>query len=101
MEYKTSKGTTFSFSGWDKGKDPLSMFDRGKYLACLHGLMVYYNLLADPELLQLSVEDDGLMHEVLHLASGVEISTHNTMEGLRKEISVITRVVDDCFDRYS
>jgi hypothetical protein len=31
------------------------------------------------------LEDDQLLHELVHLALGIDICTHNTMAGLREE----------------
>jgi hypothetical protein len=77
-EYRTTAGRSFAFSGWPPGESPLELFDAGKWLECLHACMF---AASRRELL----EDDQLLHELVHLALGIDICTHNTMAGLREE----------------
>ena len=76
-EYRTTAGRAFHFDGWPPGESPIELFDAGKWLECLHACMF---AASRRELL----EDDHLLHELVHLALGIDICTHNTMAGLRE-----------------
>lgn len=80
-EYRTSRGRSFSFSGWAPGETPLDHFDRGEWLKCLHGCMFAAS--------RVHIEDDGVLHELVHLALGVDICTHNSLDDLRVEVAAI------------
>jgi hypothetical protein len=49
--------------------------------------MLAMTIIDDPELTQLEVSDDGVLHELVHLASGVDICTHTGMSDLRLHVS--------------
>ena len=78
VEYLTTAGHAYGFHGWDEGDSPLENFDRGEWLKCLHGCMF--------ALSRVMLEDDQLLHELVHLALGIEISVHNSMAGLRERV---------------
>lgn len=78
-DYKTTKGRAYSFMGWPPGESPVELFDAKRWLECLHACMFAASR-------KVTLEDDGLLHELVHLALGVEICTHNTMGDLRAEI---------------
>ena len=92
LTYWTSRGRQYCFGGWGPTGDPVACFERGSWMNCLHGCMLCLSLLNDPRRTQLAVEDDGLLHELLHLASGVEICTFNTMDELR---ALVVQLVQD------
>lgn len=94
-EYLTSRGRLYSFSGWPPYEEPLQCFDDSDWLRCLHGCMLALALLADAERTQLAIEDDGLAHELLHLATGVGLCTHNTYAGLRAEVERLQADLDE------
>lgn len=79
-EYLTSSGHQYSFTNWGNGEQPSECFDRQDWLGCLHGCMFCAQFNSSSNLL---LEDDGLLHELLHLAMGLEISTHNSLQELR------------------
>lgn len=83
MIYQTPSGNIFSFNTWVDAHKPSSTFDRKDYLGCLHGCMLAFTILDDADFTQLAVVDDGLLHELLHLAMGIDICTHTTMNDLR------------------
>jgi len=87
LEYATSRGGRYSFSGWEPGLSPSECFDEAKYLECLHGCILCLSLLNEPFRTQKSVEDDGLIHELVHLSQGIDISHRQDMLGLRKEVA--------------
>lgn len=82
--YRTSRGRLFSFTGWTPGETPLELFDRGEWLQCLHACMFASSRSA--------IEDDGVLHELVHLALGIEICTHNSMAMLRSDVAAIDLV---------
>jgi len=99
MYYKTAKTEAlYSFSGWRATESPIECWNSGIYLACLHGCMLCYSLLNDKEKTQAAIDDDGLLHELLHLAEGNEICSHQTMTDLEKEIITLQAKFDTWFN---
>lgn len=86
MTYLSPKGTKYSFSGWESGSTPVERFDLGDYIGCLHGCLLMLTLLGNEHRTQVAISDDGIVHELVHLAGGVEISTHNDLTTLRAEV---------------
>lgn len=86
MDYVTSRGVKFSFNGFPAGCDPLAYFDNKDYLNCLHGCMVLVSLFVPREIKHLYLEDDGLLHELVHLSLGIDICTHSNLISLRQHI---------------
>jgi hypothetical protein len=58
---------TYSFVGWKSGDNPSETFRKQDYAGCLHGIMFALLLLADPYLSHRAIEDDGVLHEVVHI----------------------------------
>ena len=81
-DYKTSKGRLYSFDGWQPDDSPLEHFDQKNWLKCLHGVCFMLSHFDANEVKQ-SLEDDGILHELIHLSLGVEICTHQDLEYLR------------------
>lgn len=81
MDYRTTAGRAFGFEGWANGDSPLEHFDAGRWLECLHGCMFAAS--------RLLYEDDQLLHELVHLALGIDICTHTTMEELRAQVEAL------------
>lgn len=101
MQYKTTQGRTYDFSGWEPRESPLELFDKKEWLKCLHACMlaVYLAHRCNEDLLgfrALSVgtvlEDDSLLHELCHLALGIDISTHNSLEDLRDKVIIYENI---------
>jgi len=86
-DYRTARGRRFGFMGWAPGESPLEQFDAGNWVACLHACLLCFSALEDAEKTQEAIEDDGLLHELVHLASGVDICTHAGMADLREQVS--------------
>lgn len=86
MEYHTTKGRLYGFSGWEPDGDPLTLFDQGKYLECLHAAVFAASRLPSSDLVASALEDDGVIHELVHLVAGIDICTHNTMADLRRDL---------------
>lgn len=86
MNYKSPKGVPFSFDGWQTDETPFNCFCRKDYLGCLHGCLLALTLLGNEHRTQVAISDDGLVHELVHLAGGVEISTHTDLDTLRSEV---------------
>lgn len=74
-DYRTSRGREYSFYRWDPGESPTELFDAGRWLECLHACMVVAS--------KNDLEDDAILHELVHLALGIPICQHGDMEGLR------------------
>lgn len=89
---ETSKGRNYSFDGFPPGETPVELFDAGRWLECLHACM------AGVMVNRLHIEDDGVLHELVHLALGVEICTHSSMGGLRNEICEIETLALSAID---
>lgn len=91
MEYLSPKGMRFSFSGWAQDS-PTRCFYKQDWLGCLHGCLLTLTIINDPKLTQIEIADDGIVHELLHLASGIDICTHTTLTELRTEISELEQL---------
>lgn len=89
MNYITSKERAYSFTGWRPGETPLDHFDAKRWLECAHSLCVCLDLATPITEIAKAVEDDGVLHELLHLALGIEICTHNTLSEIRTEVAVL------------
>jgi len=87
--YRTTHGRSFEFSGWLEGDSPLDHFDTGNWLQCAHGICLALSRQHDPNCAALAVEDDGLLHELIHLALGVDICTHTSMTALREQVAAV------------
>lgn len=96
MQYRTSKNTLYDFSGWNVGETPSLLFSNKKYLECLHCCFLMVNFVASFEELKQYVQDDGLLHELLHLGTGIPISTHNLLSDLEKQV----KTLEERFDKY-
>ncbi len=86
MEYLSPNEIVFGFDGWGS-YSPTQCFDRGEWLDCLHGCMLALTIINDPGLTQIEISDDGVLHELLHLALGIDICTNNTMSELRTQVA--------------
>jgi hypothetical protein len=89
-EYTTTRGRTYSFSGWPAGGRPTELFDAVKWAECLHASMFAASRRRDPA----DIEDDGPLHELTHLICGVPMCTHNTLERLRGEVLELEQSVE-------
>lgn len=94
IDYHTSSGASFSFSGWNAGESPLECWDSRDWLKCLHGCMLCLSLLNDPENTQLAIEDDGLLHELVHLEADINICLHSSMDNIRAQIETLQSRLD-------
>lgn len=83
--YQTTKGRWYGFSGWHP-THPLQLFDQGRWLECLHAAIFAASLQPESERAAAALEDDGVIHELAHLALGIEICTHNTLDDIRQEL---------------
>ena len=86
MQYQTSKGMHCGFEGWKPDESPLDFFDRGDYLQCMHGVMLCLHLIAQPTLLAQSVEDDGILHELVHLSLNVRLPPESAVDRLKVDL---------------
>lgn len=75
----------YPFSGWHE--TPLELFDAGRWPECLHATIQAFNVRRDAIATQAAVEDTGALHELAHLACGIEICTHHSLLWLRREIA--------------
>lgn len=88
--YRTAAGRKFTL-GYD-GPSPLQLFDEQRWAECAHACAYLISLRGDPELALRSLQDDALIHELLHLACGIEICTHNGRGNVRSMVADITPV---------
>ena len=93
IEYRTSSGNRYTFSGWKTGESPLECWDRQDWTRCLHGCMLCLSLIRNPVASHHAIEDDGLLHELVHLMQGIEINLHGSMEALRAQVNVLQNLV--------
>lgn len=74
----------YAFTGWDVA--PLELFDRRCWADCLHAVIQAFNVRGDPAATQAAMEDTGVIHELAHLACGIDINTHATLADLRQQL---------------
>ena len=82
----------YEFAGFDRSLTDL--FDSEQWAECLHATIQAYNVVDCPELTQIAVQDTGLIHELSHLASGIEICTHGSMAELRDRLEEVQRMTE-------
>lgn len=108
MQYKTTQGRTYDFSGWEPGESPLELFDKQEWLKCLHACMLCTSfthklykddLQTQDDIAAEFIDDDGLLHELCHRACGLDICTHNSLEDLRKEVRFIQYITKGYLER--
>lgn len=88
-EYRTSRGRLFALPSFEKGEYPLDLFDRGEWLKCLHACMAVAQFMDTDT--RSFIEDDGILHELVHLSLGVNVCTHNSMDDLRRDVEKISK----------
>lgn len=74
----------YDFDGWRE--TPLELFDQHRWADCLHATLQAYNQRGDAQATQAAIEDTGIIHELAHLACGIDINTHATLADLRREL---------------
>ena len=82
--YRTSKGRPFSHDY--VGPTPVELFDEGRYAESAHACVYLLRLFGDEHRAFAAMEDDAYLHELLHLAVGTNICTHNSMTEIRKDL---------------
>ena len=82
-DYYTTLGRHYGFSGWPSGESPVESFDKSDWIKCLHSCMLIASFHPDPKPF---LQDDQVLHELVHLVAGIEISTHSTLEFLRSQV---------------
>ena len=65
---------------------PSDYFDKKDYIRCIHTIIFYLSILNDEIVSRASISDIGILHEVVHLADGVELHHDTSILDLRKRI---------------
>ncbi len=84
--YRGSKGgaynTTYS------GATPVELFDAGDWLGCVHACAFVLFAIGDADRALAALDDESYVHELIHLAAGVEACTANRHrpEAIRAEV---------------
>lgn len=86
IDDKVKSGGRFNFHGWENGDTPLSRFDHCDWVNCAHGVCLMLYLLDSKSRAYSSLADDGILHELIHLATGIDICTHHTLVELRRQL---------------
>ncbi len=73
----------YEFGYWDEGKTPVELFDKKNWLECLHACMCAASRTVTPKDV---LADEGVLHELCHLALGIAIALENSLESLRKQV---------------
>lgn len=84
-DYTTTKGNAFSFIGFNEGESISEFFMRGEYLKAAHAASFVLGTFCHPEACKMALEDDGIVHELIHLALGIDQCTHTLMGDLMIE----------------
>jgi hypothetical protein len=64
---------------------PSELFKRGEYLEAAHGLCYLLSRSGTEKSVLDSVQDWGALHETIHLAIGIDIDTHSTLDEIFDE----------------
>lgn len=68
IEYINDSGT-YVFNGWYEGHRPTQTFAADDWIGCLHGVMFGLLFLSEPVYSHRAIEDDGMLHEIVHIMS--------------------------------
>lgn len=74
------------FTAEDPDVSPLELFDQERWAECAHTCVYLLWRTQDPQRALAAMNDERFLHELLHLASNAEISTHNHLANIREEI---------------
>lgn len=112
MAYNTERSSTdtntinrnfgsYEFGGWKSGETPVERFDIQDWPACLHGCVLALTIINDPVRTQREIEDDGIIHELIHELHIAQQLGHNidwiNYANLRIEIQ---QLQDDALGAY-
>lgn len=75
----------FSFDGWPAGETPLEFFDKKRWLECLHACICAVS--------RQTLMDTGVLHELCHLALGLETDQHSNRPRLRERVATIQQEI--------
>src|ERR1700735_5615638 len=64
---QNTNGTPYMLSKWKEGEYPVQTYDAKDWIGCLHGCALALTMLQDPQRTQNAIEDDGILHELIHI----------------------------------
>jgi hypothetical protein len=83
-------GSIYMLAKWKPGEKPVETFDKEDWAGCLHGCALALTVLQDPTRTQAAIEDDGILHELIHIIhfphARYELGNYPSIRGLRDEI---------------
>lgn len=83
-------GNIYMMKKWKVGERPVETFDKKDWIGCAHGCVLGLLLLQDPARTQRAVEDDGIIHELIHIMhfpnSHEELGKYPSIQTLRDDI---------------
>lgn len=86
LDAKTVNEGNFNFRGLENGHLPLSYFDHYDWANCLHAVCLMLYLMGSKTRAFNALADNGMVHELVHLNAGLDISSDHTLVELRKEV---------------
>jgi len=69
LAYRTDldRNGPYSFNGWLPEHYPTELFKARDFIGCLHACMLAFMLIGDAKRTQAAIEDDGILHELIHI----------------------------------
>ena len=66
---------------------PSELFKNKEYLKCAHALCYLLHINNNKLIAYKAIKDNGILHEVIHLANDIEIWTHHSLDKIYNDIS--------------
>ena len=95
--YYTDQNTNnspYMLSRWKEGEYPVQTYDAKDWVGCLHGCALALTMLQDPQRTQNAIEDDGILHELIHI---LHFSGRSGGKSQLEEMKSVQQLRDDIF----
>lgn len=91
-ETDANKNGAYMLQRWKPGETPVETYDKQDFIGCLHGCVLALTMLQDSKRTQMAIEDDGIVHELIHILhftqpdQRIQIGSFRSVRELRDEI---------------
>lgn len=98
----------YEFNGWKEEHKPVNLFDARNFIPCLHACSVALVILNDHRRSYEAVEDDGIIHELIHIlhipliqeVTSRDIETHMQSPSMQTLRERILKLQEDALGEY-